>query len=173
MGRLHLHIPAYDELWYRERLMEDPATMSYNRGYDLAFDGYQPETGCIAFPEAQWRSWYERWIHQEPERFYAYIVRSQDGAFLGEVNVHRSPADDWYEMGIVLEACHRGQGYAQEALALLLRHAFDRLHAPAVHNDFEAERSAALRLHLNAGFTVYRRHENGLLELLITRDQFR
>lgn len=99
-------------------------------------------------------------------------MRSQDGAFLGEVNVHRSPADDWYEMGIVLEACHRGQGYAQEALALL-RHAFDQLHAPAVHNDFEAERSAALRLHLNAGFTVYRRHENGLLELLITRDQFR
>lgn len=27
--------------------MNDPDTMSYNKGYELGFDGYNNETGCI------------------------------------------------------------------------------------------------------------------------------
>lgn len=37
---LYLHIPSYPELWYRQKIMQDPDTMRYNRGYDLPFDGY-------------------------------------------------------------------------------------------------------------------------------------
>ncbi len=170
MNQLHLHVPSFDELWYRKQLMEDPATMDYNRGYDLPFDGYDPKTGCIAFPESKWRDWYDDFIHNEPARFYAYIARG-DGTFLGEVNVHRSAAHPWYEMGIVIEAKYRGQGYAVPALRLLLQHAFEALHADAIHNDFEDVRTAAVRAHLSAGFTVYRQ-ENGLLELLLTREQY-
>ena len=170
MNELHLHVPFFDELWYHKQLMEDPATMNYNRGYELPFDGYDPETGCIAFPESEWRNWYDYYIGREPDRFYAYIVRD-DGTFLGEVNVHRSDEHPWYEMGIVIEAKYRGHGYAVPALRLLLHHAFDFLHADAVHNDFEEIRDAAVRAHLSAGFTVCRQ-ENSLLELLITRDQY-
>lgn len=170
MHELHLQVPSFDELWYRKQLMEDPATMDYNRGYDLPFQGYNPETGCMAFPESEWRSWYGYFIGNEPERFYAYIAQD-DGTFLGEVNVHRSDAQPWYEMGIVIEAKYRGQGYSLPALRLLLKYAFEVLRAPAVHNDFEETRAAALRLHLAAGFTFYRQ-ENGIVELLITREQF-
>lgn len=170
MNELHLHVPTFDELWYRKQLMEDPATMDYNRGYELPFEGYDPKTGCIPFPETSWRDWYDYFTAHEPEQFYAYIVRS-DGTFLGEVNVHRSNDRPWYEMGIVIEAKYRGQGYAAPALRLLLQHAFEVLHADAVHNDFEDVRAAAVRAHLSAGFTVYRR-ENGLLELIITREQY-
>lgn len=170
MNQLHLHVPSYDELWYRKQLMEDPATMDYNRGY-APFDGYNPATGCIAFPEADWRNWYDYFIGREPERYYAYIVRDTDGAFLGEVNVHRSEEAVWYEMGIVLESCHRGKGYALPALRLLLQHAFEVFHADAVHNDFEDTRSAAMRVHLAAGFAVSRQ-KNGLTELLITRERY-
>ena len=35
MNKLHLHVPTFDELWYRKQLMEDPATMDYNLGYEL------------------------------------------------------------------------------------------------------------------------------------------
>ena len=108
--RLSLHIPSYDELWYRQRLMQDPDTMSYNRGYDLRISGYDPKTGCIAFPESEWEGWYAFFIGREPLRFYAYIVRESDGAFLGEVNLHRPPEANPTEMGIVIEACHRGKG---------------------------------------------------------------
>lgn len=94
--------------------------MSYNRGYDLDFIEYHRDTGCIDFPEAKWQAWYNDFMEQEPERYYAYIMRLEDGAFLGEVNVHRSDLQPWYERGIVLEAKHRGQEYALEALELLL-----------------------------------------------------
>lgn len=169
--RLSLHIPKFEELWYREKIMNDPETMSYNSGYDLDFEGYHKDTGCIDFPENEWREWYDYFIGQEPERFYAYIVRDADGKFLGEVNVHKSQSEPWHEMGIVLEAKYRGKGYAVEALELLLQHAFDEMGVLAVHNDFEDVRDAAVKTHLSAGFKEYKR-ENGLLELLITKEEW-
>ena len=51
---LALHVPALDELWYRERLLADPDTMRYNRGYHLNVPGYHDDTGCIDFPQSQW-----------------------------------------------------------------------------------------------------------------------
>lgn len=50
-----LHIPTYEELWYREKIMQDSDTMSYNGGYQLNMEGYDTETGCIAFPKKAWR----------------------------------------------------------------------------------------------------------------------
>lgn len=151
--------------------MQDPDTMSYNKGYDMDFDGYDKQTGCIAFPKREWADWYGYFVGNEPDRFYAYVVREPDGEFIGEVNLHKSVENNWYEMGIVLEAKHRGKGYAAGTLWLLLRHAFEDMNAEAVHNSFEQERRAALRTHLSAGFTQYRR-ENGIAELLITREQY-
>lgn len=168
--RVYLHVPALEELWYRERLMKDSATMGYNRGY-APYGGYDPRTGCIAFPERDWAEWYGYFIGNEPQRFYAYIVRQEDGAFIGEVNVHKKPEARWYEMGIVLEAKYRGCGYAPEALWLLLEHVFEKLGGEAVHNCFEPERAAAVKTHLAVGFTECGR-KNGMLELLITREAY-
>ncbi|MCI8564912.1 MAG: GNAT family N-acetyltransferase [Lachnospiraceae bacterium] len=168
---LNLYIPAYEELWYRRKIMQDPDTMSYNKGYDIDCTGYDKATGCIAFPEEEWADWYAYFIGQEPRRFYAYIVREGDGAFIGEVNLHRNEKDPWHEMGIVLEAKYRGNGYAAEALRLLLQHAFEEMGAIAVHNDFEEERSAAARVHLSAGFTKGRT-ENGICGWSISREQY-
>lgn len=145
--------------------------MCYNKGYDLNFHGYDKLTGCIAFPEKEWAHWYSYFIGQEPVRFYAYIVRESDGEFIGEVNVHINENDDWYHMGIVLEAKYRGKGYSVIALQLLLQHVFEKMGAEAVHNDFEENRIAAAQAHLSAGFTRYRQ-ENGILEVLITREQY-
>ncbi|WP_276951890.1 hypothetical protein [Acetatifactor muris] len=36
---------------------------------------------------------------------------------------------------------------------------------------YAAERSAAVRAHLKAGFTIYQR-ENGIIRLLISREQY-
>lgn len=168
---LYLHIPAYEELWYRQKIMQDPDTMSYNKGYDLNFNDYDKATGCIDFPKKKWVDWYNYFIEQEPHRFYAYIVRESDGEFIGEVNVHRNLDAGWYEMGIVLEAKYRGKGYAVAALRLLLQYAFEKIGVEAVHNEFEEERSIALQTHLSAGFTRYRQ-ENRIIELLITKEQY-
>lgn len=170
--RLKLVVPALSDLWYRKRMMEDSATMRYNSGYDLSFEGYDRETGCIAFPERAWAEWYDAFITQGiPRRFYAYIARLEDGAWIGEVNLHESGEPGIYDMGIVIEARYRGKGYAREALELLLGEAFDTMHARAVRNDFERKRTAALRAHMAAGFTV-RSEEKGIVCVEITRETY-
>ena len=170
MEKIFLHIPEYDELWYREKIMSDSLTMSYNSGYDIDCDGYDKSTGCMAFPEKQWRVWYNYFIGNEPERFYAYLVRSSDGAFIGEVNLHSSEKAR-YDMGIVIEGKYRGKGYAVEGLKLLLEHAFKVLHAEVVCNDFENERVAALKAHLAAGFEICG-EDGGVLHLEISKERY-
>lgn len=169
--RLALYVPRLEELGYRKQLMQDPDTMSYNKGYDLDFAGYHRDTGCIDFPETEWADWHTYFVGQEPKRYYAYVMRLEDGAFVGEVNLHQSGAHPWYEMGIVLEAKYRGHGYAAEAMRLLLAHAFEALHAQAVHNYFEESRASALRSHLAAGF-IQTEKENGIVDLLLTKERW-
>lgn len=98
-------------------------------------------------------------------------MSTENGEFVGDVNAHKSAECDWYEMGIVIEAKHRGKGYASEGLNLLLHHAFMDMGAKAVHNDFESSRTAAIKAHEHAGFHVYK-EENGIIELLITKEEF-
>lgn len=170
IGRLSLHTPSYEELWYRQRMMSDPATMSYNAGYALDFPGYHSDTGCIDFPEERWPGWYSRFIGREPEKFYAYIVRKSDGAFIGEVVLRQEGAAGRYEMGVVIEACHRGKGYSAEALRLLMDTAFKWLNAQVVCNDFERSRAAALKLHLSVGFEIA--GEDDCVHLELTRERY-
>ena len=177
-------MPTIEELDYRQRIMSDPKTMSYNKGYDLDFDGYHKDTGCIDFPESEWLDWYEYFVGCEPDRFYAYIQRKEDGAFMGEVNVHKSSDED-YDMGILIEAKYRGQGYSREALNLLLKHSFEEMGVKAVHkhsfeemgvkavhNVFEDERDIALKVHLDCGFREVSR-ENGIIHLMITAEDYK
>lgn len=169
--RLHLYIPTYDELYYRKKILSQPETMSYNRGYDLSLSGYDKSTGCINFPRVEWKKWYDFWVGNEPYRYYAYITRNVDNTFIGEVNLHLNPNTEWYDMGIVIEAMHRGKSYGVEILKLLLKQAFEVFDAKAVHNDFESVRVAAVKTHLSAGFTKYK-ETNGILELIITKEQY-
>lgn len=164
MDRVSLHIPTEAELEYRRYLIADEDTMAYNLGYG-------DHGGCTYHqsPE-QIQQWYKQW-NKDNRRFYAYIVRTEDRVYIGEVNARRSNDAEWYEMGIIVESKYRGRGYAVEALKLLLKYAFDTLGAEAVHNDFEEARAAAVKTHLAAGFSKYKRH-NGNIELLITKEQF-
>lgn len=92
-------------------------------------------------------------------------------AFIGEVNLHKNEKNDWFEMGIIIEAKYRGMGYSIAALNLLLEHAFTKMNAKAVHNYFENNRKSAINLHLKAGF-IQTGHKNGIVDFLITKEQY-
>jgi diamine N-acetyltransferase len=169
--KLHLHVPSYEELNYKELILSQPETMNYNRGYDMNISGYDKITGCIDFPQTEWESWYNFWIGNEPNRYYAYIAQNENNAFVGEVNIHLSPKNKWYDMGIIIEGKYRGRGYAVGALNLLLKQAFCVFDANAVHNDFENDRSAAIKTHLSVGFKKYK-DTNSIIELIMTKEQY-
>jgi len=110
MTKLNLHIPSENELSYRGYLISDEATMSYNMGYG-------DNGGCTYRKTAeQLCEWYQYW--KTPDRFYAYIQRDNDHAFIGEVNLHENEKNDWFEMGIIIEARYRGMGFSVPALRL-------------------------------------------------------
>lgn len=169
---IELYVPERNDLWFRRELLSDPETMAYNRGYELGFPEYHNDTGCIDFPEENWDAWFRKWVHAEPERFYAYLRETETGEFLGEVNLFQTEEPDVYEMGIVLHSARRGKGYAKAGLRLLLEAAFEKLQARKVINCFEESRKAALRVHLAAGFQV-KAEEDGLFYLALTREKYR
>ena len=49
---LETYKPNIDELGFRQGLMADPETMSYNDAWG----------GTIPFPEEDWQDWYEYWF---------------------------------------------------------------------------------------------------------------
>lgn len=171
LDRLELHIPTVEELWFYQKMMADPDTMSYNANWEVSYPGYHRETGCIDFPETRWRDWHRFWVGQEPKRFYAYIQRSRDKAWIGDVNFHDTPDQDWWDMGIVIYSPYRGQGYAVPALGLMLEHAFCDCGITRIHNSFEAARTAAWKTHLAAGFRETEGGD-GFRHMMITREEY-
>ena len=99
--------------------MSDPETMSYNAGYEVAYDGYHYDTGCIDFPKSKW----SEWIKKLDDNFYfAYIEDVDSGKFVGYVNF-KVQQDKSATMGIVIKAEYRGQGYMRPAVIGLIEEA--------------------------------------------------
>ena len=173
MEKLELYVPKLEDLWFYQKMTSDPETMSYNAGWDVEYDGYHRDTGCVDYPDEVLPSWHEDMIGHEPDRFYAYIKRSSDGAWIGDVCFHYTPEKDWYDMGIVIYAPYRGKGYAVPALKLMLDHAFRVCGISRIHNDFEVARNevAAWETHRKAGFRELG-VEDGFLQMMITKEDY-
>ncbi len=103
MNKIKLHIPKENELEYRRYLISDEGTMSYNVGY--GDDG----TGCYYQSIKQVCDWYKNW-NNGTDNFYAYIIRKEDNAPIGEVDIHWSGYCKRHIIGIVIEAKYRGGG---------------------------------------------------------------
>ncbi|WP_459130168.1 GNAT family N-acetyltransferase [Guggenheimella bovis] len=143
---LTLYVPRLDELWFYQKLLSDPDTMSYNAKWF-------PPDGCIEFPEEEWECFHKGWVvNQEPKRFYAYIQRMSDGAFVGDVNFHYTKENNWWDMGILILASERGKGYSKGGLKLLLERAFVHSEVKLLHNYFEKTREVAYKIHKDLGF---------------------
>ena len=70
-----LHIPTLEELWFRQRMLEDLETMAYNHAWG----------GTIPWPREEWKPWFEYWIeHPGQKRFYRYLKDEDTGSFVGE-----------------------------------------------------------------------------------------
>ena len=176
---LELYIPQVEDMWFVQQMQSDPDTMAYNAGWDVPYEGYHPDTGCIDLPESQWAEKHARLVGHEPESFYAFVLEKNSGTFVGEVNFHYTPDDDWWDMGVLIHAPFRGKGYGHLALKLLLEKAFVDCGISRLHNDFELTRDAGMAIHLAAGFRpcgtsqVVRFGEPvELQELMLTKDQY-
>ena len=102
MKEVELYVPKVEDLWFRKLCMSDEETMNYNAGYELSFSGYHYETGCIDFPEENWKTWHDEKI-KTGALFYAYIVDVNTREFVGHLNFKKDQDDEKIaSMGIVM-----------------------------------------------------------------------
>ena len=105
---LTLYRPKQTDLWFRQALLADEETMSYNHAWG----------GTIAFPEEDWADWYDYWIaHPEGKRFYRYL--SDGGLFVGEIAYHYDAELSGFVADVIVYAPARGKGYGRAGLRLL------------------------------------------------------
>ncbi len=149
-----LYEPKPEDLWFRQRLLADEETMSYNRAWG----------GTIPFPESDWQDWYDHWlVRHENRRFYRYLRDPLNGAFVGEVAYHYDEEQAVWLADVIVASRFRGRGFGTEGLRLLCEAA--AANGIGVLRDDIAVGNPAVSLFLKAGFTEeYRTDEIVMLK---------
>ncbi len=104
-----LYKPQIEDLWFRESLMADPETMSYNHAWG----------GTIPFPREKWADWYDHWIGNPSQCFYRYIATGKSRSYVGEAAYHYDENLQLYLADVIISAKCRRQGYGCAGLELL------------------------------------------------------
>ena len=84
MKNIVLIEPKLEEYYYEQKLLSDKDTMSYNAGYDVFYNGYHYNTGCIDFDKDKWLEKYNK--RKDKNTFFAYIKDVNLNKYVGYVN---------------------------------------------------------------------------------------
>lgn len=152
MEKLILYQPRLEELDFRQALLADPETMTYNHAYG----------GTIDFPRERWADWYARWVENGAgERFYRCLRRESDGKPVGEAAYYRDETFGEYVCDVLVAARYRGRGYGRQGLELLCAAARENGVKRLVDNI--AIDNPSVGLFLSAGFRERLRNDEYIL----------
>lgn len=97
----------------------------------------------------------EKWVGcKEADGAILFVVENTEGDRVGGISLHsQDPKNGVFSFGIVMDRPHRGKGYAEDAVRILLRYAFwerryQKCDSACVHTN-----EAAIALHRSLGFT--------------------
>ena len=148
---LELYTPKYEDLWFRQTMMSDDETMSYNHTWG----------GTIPFPKEKWQEWYESWI-ENPEnmRYYRYL-KNEDDEFVGEIAYHFDKILKGNMVDVIIYSKFRGRGYGSRGLDILCEEA--KKNGIDILFDDIAIDNPAIDMFLRHGFTEEARTEQVIL----------
>ena len=132
--------PKMEDLWFRQAMMADPETMSYNNAWG----------GTIPFPREKWADWYDCWILNPKNRFYRYITTGKSRSYVGEAAYHYDDELGFYMADIIISAKSRRQGYGKAGLLLLCETAQNQK-IPELYDNIAIDNSG-INLFLQCGF---------------------
>ena len=149
---MELYKPELKDLWFREKFMNDPETMSYNNAWG----------GTIPFLEDEWEDWYDYWItNHENKRFYRYL--KEGGQFVCEIAYHLDGKRNIWVADVLVPYEYRGKGYGTQGLKLLCEAAADN-GVKILHDDIAID-NPGISLFIKAGFSEeYRTEEYNMLK---------
>lgn len=109
IAEVSFYKPQLADLWFREAMMADPDTMSYNNA----------RGGTIPFPCENWKDWFEYWVANPNRRFYRYIATGKSRSFVGEAAYHYDKDLGLYLADVIILAKSRRQGFGKAGLQML------------------------------------------------------
>ena len=143
--------PELKDLWFRQEMLSDAKTMSYNHAYG----------GTIDFTGDKWDAWYERWISGAGTgRYYRYLMDAS-GRFIGEMAYHYDENAGVYMADVLIYSKYRGLGYGGFALDMLCSAA--RENGIRELYDEIASDNPAVSLFKDHRFETYECRENSVL----------
>ena len=151
--KLFIHKPTLEELWFRQSMLEDEQTMSYNKAYG----------GTISFPIDKWEGWYNHWIRNTDNKRYYRYLKNEDNIFIGEIAYHYDQTYDGYMINIIIHSKYRNKGYGTLGIQMLCDTAKEN-GITSLYDDIAID-NPAISLFLKAGFKEeYRTNEIILLK---------
>ncbi len=139
-GIITLYTPSLEDLWFRQEMLADEQTMSYNRAWG----------GTIPFPKEEWQGWYHHWIvNHENKRYYRYLMDNA-GRFIGEAAYHYDSGRGIHTADVIVHAPYRGKGYGGTGLELLCS-AAKRNGVSVLYDDIAID-NPAITMFLKHGF---------------------
>lgn len=151
---LEIYIPKLEDYWYEQKLQSDPDTMGYNAGWNVSYDGYHYDTGCIDFPKNKWEDTFNKRIKEN--KFFAYLKDTNINEYVGYINYHYNKNEDKYYCGILIESKYRGKGYSKSGLKLLCDYAKEH-GVKELYDDFESDRNG-IKVFENLGFKIVNKY---------------
>ena len=126
----------------------------------------------VWFPQS--RAATDRWAEQttlgdaQGDNF-VFEIESLSGEHVGIINTHGcNPRNGTFAYGVVIHAEHKRQGYASDAIRVVLRHYFDELRYQKVTVRVYSFNDASIQLHERLGF----QREGCLRRMVYTQGQF-
>ena len=135
--------PELEDLWFRESMMADIETMSYNDAWG----------GTIPFPKEDWEEWYTLWVRNSgQERYYRYLKDDANKVFVGEISYHFDKLRNIYICDVIIKAEFRKQGFGTQGIQLLCE-AAKANGVEALYDNIAADNSSA-QLFLKNDFSI-------------------
>ena len=140
---IELYKPTIEELGFRESLMADEKTMSYNHAWG----------GTIPFPQTEWEKWYNCWLEGSAfQRFYRYLYNAESKDFVGEVAYHYDEKRKIHICDVIVLAEYRNMGFGSAGIQLLCDAAKEN-GVTMLYDDIAAD-NLSYKLFLKNGFEI-------------------
>ena len=158
ISKVIFYKPHLEDLWFRQAMMADPETMSYNNAWG----------GTIPFPRENWEEWYDYWVTNPKGRFYRYITTGESRSFVGEAAYHYDNDLNIYLADIIIAARSRRHGYGKAGLEMLCE-AAQKEKIPELYDNI-AINNPGINLFLQCGFQEeYRTEEIIMLKKVLLK----
>jgi 8-oxo-dGTP pyrophosphatase MutT (NUDIX family)/RimJ/RimL family protein N-acetyltransferase len=157
-GKLvYIKQPDFCELEYVSELWNDEETMR-----DVG--------GTILFPEDKRDAWFKRMVYPTDEKNFYCLIYTLDNVPVGEVSFHRFDKEaGTADFNIKIHNKHRGQGYAGEAIQMLLSFYFYNFNGQVIFDNVANENGQkALE---KFGFEIVSANSNEVL-FKLTKERF-